>query len=276
MREWLEQWIPEGSRHSALVDLASLIAQVGGVLLWFLVLRWLLIRGLRILIRPLLQASAREGETNLARARTLEGLAYSSVTYSLLFVAAVTVLDQLGVNVGALLAGAGVAGLALSFGAQRLVRDILTGFFLLLEDQYRVGETVTILIPPVNHVTGQVEQIGLRTTRLRDPTGKTVIVNNGDVTMVVNHNRGPVETIVDIGVHPEASLDGLRSVIEGTILPGDLFTAAPSLQGVTEVDANRVVVRVAAPAAPGKSAEGELVLRQAASDALRVAGIEVR
>ncbi|HEU4754712.1 MAG TPA: mechanosensitive ion channel family protein, partial [Armatimonadota bacterium] len=92
--------------------------------LLFLLFRWLAVRALNAVMRPLLARAGRESDTGAARLKTLHGLAGSAVTYVLLFVAVVTLLGQVGINVAAILAGAGVAGLALSFGAQRLVRDV--------------------------------------------------------------------------------------------------------------------------------------------------------
>src|SRR5256885_865836 len=125
--------------HSPLlIHAIQTAAQAALVVLLFFLLRWAILRSLEAVLRPLVARAQAEGESSVARLRTLEGLARSAATYVLLFLAAVTLLGLFGINLTALLAGAGVAGLALSFGAQRLVRDVLTGFFLMLEDQFRV------------------------------------------------------------------------------------------------------------------------------------------
>lgn len=277
MEQWLERIIPAGPWHAGLVAGAEAGLTVVIGLLIYLLLRWVALRALAAVMNPLLARASREGETNVARLRTLEGLARSSVTYLILFMALVTVLSQLGVNVAAILAGAGVVGLALSFGAQRLVRDILSGVFLLLEDQFRVGEMVTLVgTAGLPQFTGTILEMGLRITRLRDLSGKLLTMGNGDIAVVVNHHRGPLKATVEVGLSPEASLDRARSVIGETPLPDGLFTGAAEVEGVTSVGADKIVLRVAAPSEPGKAPEAELILRQVLADALRKAELEIR
>lgn len=277
LREWLNRTVPAGPWHAGLVDASELGLSLLLTILVFLVIRSLSMRGLSAIMRPLEAAARREGESSVARVKTLEGLARSVVGYALLLLAIITALDQVGVNVSTLLAGAGVAGLALSFGAQRLVRDVLTGFFLLLEDQFRVGETVTLLgIPGITQLNGIIEDIGLRITRLSDASGKQVIVNNGDIGAVVNHSRGPVMITVELGVPTDAPLERVQEIVESTQLPSALFNEGTTLQGVAALDATRMVVRVSARAKPGKSTDAELALRQAVGRTLREAEIEIK
>lgn len=277
MRDWLNRTLPAGPWHLWLVDSVNAAAAVVLAALMYFLLRWVLLRAVQTLMLPLLARAEREGETSAARLRTLQGLALSSITYTLLFVAVVTLLGQAGVNVSAILAGAGVAGLAFSFGAQRLVRDVLTGFFLLLEDQFRVGEIVTLIgLPGMMQANGTVLDMGLRTTRLRDTTGKLVTVSNGDIGAVVNHSRGPITAAVELGVPAEVAIDRIREIMVALDLPADRFSGPAELRGVTALEAGKVVVRIAAPAQPGKAPEAELALRQAAGEALRRAGVEIR
>lgn len=277
MEKWLDRLIPGGTWHGSLVEGTRVALTCVFGLLVYLVLRWAVLRALLVVTRRLEDRLAREDATGAARLRTLEGLACSLATYILLFIVVVTVLGQLGINVSALLAGAGVVGLALSFGAQRLVRDILSGVFLLLEDQYRVGEVVT-LVPGggIPSFTGTVLEMGLRTTRLRDLSGKMLTLSNGDISAVVNHNRGPLRATVEIGVPPDASLEAIRGIVSGAALPEDLFSGCAELEGVSGMDASRTVLRVAAPSVPGKAPEAELRLRQVIGESLRREGVEVR
>jgi small conductance mechanosensitive channel len=277
MRAWLERLIPTGPVHDSLTELAMFGLNTLGIIVLYVVLRWLLLRGLTVLLAPI---QAREGSrqgNGASRVSTLEGLARSAITYVLLFFAAVMLLGGLGVNVAAIVAGAGVAGLAISFGAQRLVRDVLTGFFLLMEDQFRVGEVVTLAgIPGLGQLTGTVRDMGLRITRLTDSAEKLVTVANGDIAAVVNHSRGPVTATVEIGLSPEAPLDRVRELITQTTLPDELFAGKPLLEGVTALDAAKMTIRVTAPAAPGQAPEAELALRGAVRDALRAGEIEIK
>lgn len=277
MERWLDRWVPGGPWHDSLVEgaRAGLTLLLG--LAVYLALRWGVLRAMDALFRPLLARATREGETHVARLRTLEGLARSLATYVLLFLTAVTVLSQLGINVAAIVAGAGVVGLALSFGAQRLVRDILTGIFLLLEDQFRVGEMVTLVgTAGLPQFHGTVLEMGLRVTRLRDLSGKLLTIGNGDIAAVINHQRGPLKATVEVGLAPDVSLDRARAVISETSLPDELFSGPAEVEGVTVLEKDRVVLRITAPSEPGKAPEAELALRQLLGEALRKAELEIR
>ncbi len=277
MRQWLDRLIPMGPLHQWAVDSAHAGARIAAALLLFSIVRWLVVRGFRSVLGPLLVRAEREGSSSHSRLLTLATLGESAITYTLLFVAGVSILSDVGINVATIVAGAGVAGLALSFGAQRVVRDLLTGFFLLLEDQFRVGEVVTIIasagLPQLN---GTIVEIGLRATRLRDIAGKLVTIGNGDIAAVVNHSRGPVTATVDIGVPADTPLDHLTEVVSHAVLPPDLIEGPVTLEGVSALDGSKMVVRMAAPARPGRAPEAELALRQALGEALRRAGIEIR
>jgi small-conductance mechanosensitive channel len=242
----------------------------------YVALRWIALRTIVAVMRRLEARVSHEETTGAARLRTLEGLVCSLATYLILFLVAVTVLGQLGVNVSAILAGAGVVGLALSFGAQKLVKDILTGVFLLVEDQYRVGETVTLVgasgIPPFD---GTVVEMGLRTSKLRDSAGKLLTISNGDISAVINHSRGPLRATIQIGLAPEVSLENARQVIEAIQLPEEVFSASPKVEGVTSLRKDRVSIRISAPTRIG-AADAELALRQAVGEALRSASLEIR
>lgn len=205
-----------------------------------------------------------------ARIRTLTSLAESALFYFLLFFFGVAALGQLGVNVLGLVGTAGVAGLAVGFGAQKLVKDVITGFFLLLEDQYAVGEYVTIA-----GTSGTVEELGMRITRLRDDDGRLFILSNGDISQVCNHSRGAVAQSFEIGIAAAADVkaaedainDALKSVSEELGLPEPARVA-----GISAADAAKTTLRVSfrANVSSGAKRPSEIVLalRQAARDAL--------
>jgi moderate conductance mechanosensitive channel len=277
MRKWLERAIPEGRWHDWLVDVADAAFMLGGLLLTFIIVRWLALRALAAITRPIVARAEHEGGTGGARVKTLEGLARSVVNYLLVFLAVVTMLSQIGINISAILAGAGVVGLALSFGAQRLVRDVISGAFLLAEDQFRVGEAVTLMcasdLPPLD---GTVMEMGLRVTRLQDLSGKLITLANGEILAVVNHNRGTPTASVDIGLAADTPLDQVREVIASVALPETLFTGCAAVEGVADLDADRMVVRITAPAVPGRVPEAEMGLREAAALALHRADLTIR
>jgi moderate conductance mechanosensitive channel len=277
MRNWLDQIIPQGALHLWLVDGVEFGVRLLLILLLYTVARWVTGRALDALMHPLSARARQEGPTSVTRLQTLEGLSRSAVRYALLFVMVVMLLGEAGIRVEAILASAGVAGLAISFGAQRLVRDVLTGFFFLLEDQFRVGEMVTLVTGPgLPQYTGNILEMGLRVTRLNDLTGKLVTVANGDITAVINHHRGPVTATVEVGVPVDAPLGRIRELVSGLPMSEELFAGEPQVEGVSSLEGGRMVVRIAAPAIPGKAPQAELALRQAVGEALRGEEIELK
>jgi len=131
------------------------------------------------LISGLLRPGRIPGTWDGRRVNTMRGLIKSLLRYTLYFVGAIMILSELNVNTSSILAGAGIIGLAVGFGAQNLVRDVVTGFFILFEDQFAVGDQVSIA-----DVTGTVEDMGLRITKIRDAAGDLHIICNGEIKQV--------------------------------------------------------------------------------------------
>jgi small conductance mechanosensitive channel len=142
------------------------------------------------------------------RASTLSGILTSTVTVTVWFVTVLMVLRELAIDVMPILTGAGIAGLAIGFGAQNLVRDVISGFFLILEDQVRVGD-----IARINGVTGVVEQINLRTVVLRDSEGAVQVFPNGTVTALANMSKQFAYAVVDVRVVYSENLDRVFNTI---------------------------------------------------------------
>jgi small conductance mechanosensitive channel len=242
--------------------------KVLAVLLVYWVARGILRRAIEGVVTPL---ARRVEKDSPGRAITLRSLLNSIAQYVLLFITAMMVLRAVGMDVTAILTGAGVAGLAVGFGAQKLVRDVITGFFILLEDQFSVGETITVV-----GNTGVVEEMGMRTTRLRDDAGKRILIANGDITTVVNHSRSSTLVTVDVSVAPDTRIESIRELVDG--LGGDLGTLRelldepPVVRGVTAFDGTKVTFRVTARAQPGRQQEAELALRQALRERLLSSG----
>jgi small-conductance mechanosensitive channel len=221
--------------------------------------RWALGRVISAVVAAVIQRSARGREAQAARLRTMQGLLRSVANYLLAFIAGISVLQAVGLNVGALLLGAGVAGMAVGFGAQRLVRDVITGFFILMEDQYSVGDRVTI-----GAVTGEVTEFGMRTTRLRDDVGNLVILANGDISSVTNRSRGPLVAAVDVTVGRDTDIDLLRQKLDQAEFNLDTgpLVEKPRLAGIASLEAATMTIRVVAEARPGNQQEAEMHLRQ--------------
>lgn len=142
------------------------------------------------------------------RASTLGGILTSGVTVSVWFIAGLMLLRELGLDVVPILTGAGIAGLAIGFGAQNLVRDVISGFFLILEDQVRVGD-----IARINNVSGVVEQINLRTIVLRDAEGAVQVFPNGTVTTLANLSKQFSYAVVEVRVLYSENLDRVFGTI---------------------------------------------------------------
>jgi moderate conductance mechanosensitive channel len=171
-------------------------------------------RLLRSLTHRLIPAAGAEGLGRIARMReqhvkTLAGLLYSAGTAVIIVGAILTALPEFGFNVTPIAAAAGLASLAVGFGAQHLVRDLINGFFIVVEDQFAVGESVRI-----GTVVGRVEHLTMRRTVVRDIQGAVVSIPNGEITQVANLSRDWGQVFVDISIPQEASSDAALAALE--------------------------------------------------------------
>jgi len=198
----------------------------------------------RRLIDTFLNPERISGGLSDRRVNTLRGLARSLLKYSIYFIGGVMILEELGVSTTSILAGAGVLGLAVGFGAQNLVRDVITGFFILFEDQYAVGDYVT-----VSGVTGYVADMGLRVTKIRSWTGEMHIIPNGKIEQVTNYSRTGSGVLLEVSVAYEEDLDHVISVINDIChkmaqeMP-DLVIEEPKALGVVELGDSGVTIQV--------------------------------
>jgi len=179
-----------------------------------LVIALILNRILRSLTRRLIPAGGTEGLGRIARmheqhVKTLAGLIYSAGTAVIVVGAILTALPEFGFNVTPIAAAAGLASLAIGFGARHLVRDLINGFFIIIEDQFVVGESVRI-----GTVIGRVEHLTLRRTVVRDIQGAVVSIPNGEVTQVSNLSRDWGQVFVDISIPQEGSADTALAALE--------------------------------------------------------------
>lgn len=183
------------------------------------------------------------------RVDTMRVLVNNVVRYTLYFLAILMVLQQLGIDLKPVLVSAGVLGLAVGFGAQSLVRDVITGFFIIFEDQFAVGDFVTI-----NNMTGTVQEIGLRITRIRSWTGEVHIFPNGTITQVTNFSLQNTLAVVDVSVAYEEDLkqveDVLREVLRMAQSELTDIVAEPQILGVQALGPSEVTMRVTAECRP--------------------------
>lgn len=208
------------------------------------------------------------------RENTLKKLIKNVISYVVYFMAIVMVLGVFNLNIGPLLAGAGVLGLAIGFGAQNLVRDIITGFFIIFEDQFSVGDYVI-----VSGVEGTVEEIGLRTTKILSWTGEMNILPNGSITQVTNYSVHNGLAVVDINIPYESNFDDAERIINevAETLPDkyDFIVGTPEIIGVQNLDVSHFVIRVIADTLPGMQWAGERNIRKEMQDQLYKRGIEI-
>ncbi len=180
------------------------------------------------------------------RVHTISGLVTNAVNILVWSAASLMMLQELGVNIAPLLTGAGIAGLAVGFGAQNLVRDVISGFFFILEDQVHVGDVVE-----VNGTSGLVEAVKLRTLVLRDLSGTVHVVPNGEITTLSNKTKEFSYAVLDIGVAYKEDTDHVSAVLHdvGADLesdPGfsDSILASLEILGVSEFGDSAVVIKI--------------------------------
>ena len=195
------------------------------------------------------------------------------VKYVLLFFALVISLDMFGVNTASLIATLGIGGFALTFGAQSLVKDMITGFFILIENQYSVGDYVQI-----GSKEGIVEELGIRITKIRDFTGELHIIPNGSITEVTNKTRGGMRALVKVGVSYEDDLDHVFSVlnrIADELKNDENIIEGPTVLGVTQLANSSVEISIVAKTVPLQQWAVERNLRKRIKEEFEKEGIEI-
>jgi len=185
------------------------------------------------------------------RVQTVGKLLKNTASYTVNFISLLLILGEFNINLGPLLAGAGVLGLAIGFGAQSLVKDIISGFFIILEDQFAVGDVIQ-----TGSSKGTVEMIGLRTTRIRNWTGEVHIIPNGLINEVTNFSINNSIAVVDIPIAPDETLERAMADIRDRIgkLEDPNLVGAPELLGIQAVAATGTTVRITAEVKPNTQA----------------------
>lgn len=274
-----------------------LIIRPGQIVLIFIiafVVRWLLHRAIDRLVRsisdertPALPGAKKTAalinelrpgaaERREQRAQAVGSLLKSIASGVILGVATLMTLDLVGLPIGPLLASAGVLGLAIGFGAQALIKDFLAGVFMILEDQYGVGDVID-----TGDVTGVVEAVGLRVTQLRDDFGTVWYVRNGEVLRIGNQSQNWAHALVDITVDYSADLEEVHGVLqriadevaEDASLR-EIIVERPEIRGIERFDPEGVVLRVAFTTAPTRQWQVARAIRQRVKTAFDRAGIK--
>jgi small conductance mechanosensitive channel len=226
-------------------------------------------RLLRVLTRRLIPAVGADGLGRVARmreqhVRTLAGILYSAGTAVILVGAILTALPEFGFNITPIAAAAGLASLSIGFGAQHLVRDLINGFFAIVEDQYVVGETVRI-----GTVVGRVEHLTLRRTVIRDFQGAVVTIPNGEISQVSNLSRDWGQVFVDVAVLPEGSSDAAFAALESACAEirndatwSPVLVDGPRVLGIETLGPGGATLRLQLRTIPGRQDDAARELRR--------------
>lgn len=214
-------------------------------------------------------------ERHEARMRTLGSIGRNVIDVALLVVATLTILATLGIPLGPILTGAGIGGIAFGFGAQTLVKDYITGVFMLMEDQYGVGDHID-----TGEVIGTVEEVGLRVTRLRDDTGQVWYVRNGEITRIGNLSQGYSTGSVDVPVAYNEDTGRVLNILNKVadeVWADEKWTGVlldrPNVAGVNAVTGTTMTFRIFAKCGPNKHWGVQRDILERAQQALNAAGV---
>ncbi|RBP95053.1 small conductance mechanosensitive channel [Cytobacillus firmus] len=256
--------------EALLIDAGLILLKLAAIYFAFLIVKS---AGNKI-IHKSFEGIGRKERISPGRSKTLQSLAKNIFSYVLIFIFAVTILQIFGIKATAILAGAGVIGLAVGFGAQGLVSDVVTGFFILLERQIDVGDYVT-----TGSYSGIVEQIGLKTTQIRGFDGTLHYIPNREITSLSNHSRGNMRALVDIGISYDDNIDEAITVLQETCDKiaevNQAIVEGPNVIGVQTLGSSDVVLRIIAKTENMEQWAVERQLRKALKEALEANGIEI-
>ena len=212
-------------------------------------------------------------KVDISRLETMKGLVKSIVKYIIYFVAFTSIIKSFGTDVTALITAAGIGGLAFGFGAQNLVRDVITGFFILFEDQFSVGSFVEL-----DGIAGTVEEMALRVTKIRGVNGDLYIVPNGEIKKVTNKSTGKMRSLVEMSIAYEEDIDNAIKVLNKAaddLREDERIVEGPTVLGVSALGASEVVITVMAKTVPMEQWAIERLMRKNFKEAFDREGIEI-
>lgn len=243
------------------------------ILLIFITIK-ILVSIINKLINKTLKNKKSEHLLNTKRSNTVAEILKKVIKYILYFFGIVIVLEMFNINTTSILATAGIGGIAIGFGAQSLVKDIITGIFIFLEDQYSVGDLVQI-----GAFQGNVEELGLRVTKLRDFSGELHIIPNSNIQVVTNKTRGPMRALVKISIAYEENLDRVISVLESICeeikISNETLVEGPSVLAVSNLGEYGVDITIVAKTKPGEQWAMEREIRKKVKEAFDRENIEI-
>lgn len=228
----------------------------------------------RLLVEEILLTRATISDEQRQRRLTILPLIRSAIKYGIYFSAGIMILRQLGINPMPVLAGAGIIGLAVGFGAQNLINDVVSGFFILFENIYLVGDYIK-----AGEAQGSVEAIDLRTTRIRDSAGRLHIVRNGRIQDVINYSKEFTFAVVEVGVAYETNLKEVVEVLKQ--VGQEVQASSPDVlepmivRGVRSFGESDLVIRTTTKVKPGRHVPVEFALRDRIKEAFEAHGISI-
>ena len=271
--EWLTQFYADWGPAIRIV-LTSVVALITRAFMQFLIRR--IIKGVSKSVRKIEDGGSPLAQARLLqRTKTIASVLGNLATWGLTLTVLSVVLSEVGVSPGAIIAGAGIIGAGLGFGAQSLVRDLISGLFIVFEDQYGVGDSVDL-----GQASGVVESVGLRVTQVRDVEGTLWFVRNGEIVRVGNQNQGWSRIVIDIALSYTADIakaqDALKKAAKAAseAMPGTAIDEA-EVWGVNALSGDQVVVRLVQKTKPEHKDELARELRLAIKNNIDQAGIQL-
>lgn len=253
------------------------LTRMGAVIVTAALASWVLGAVISRFARRVADKTAANKERADTRADTISSVLTAMGRVVVWTLAVLLVLGELGFDLAPMIAGAGIVGVAVGFGAQSLVADFLSGLFMLMEDQYGVGDWVD-----VGDTSGTVEHVGLRTTRIRSLDGLLWTVRNGEIVRTANANQGWGRAVVDIGVGYDVDLDDAQSLIHQVAMDAKddpelapKFQDDPEIWGIQELGDDAVTIRLVIKSSPGDQWGLARALRLRIKKALDERGMEI-
>lgn len=262
---------------------SKLWIDIGSDIMWSVILIVFAIIIVRVVHKMIEQFFWVRRKTNLSqttkRDTTLIKLLQNIASYVIWFIVLTTVLSNFGVKVESIIAGAGIAGIAIGFGAQTLVKDIITGFFIIFENQFDVGDYVRINTTGTTVAEGTVQSIGLRSTRIKSFTGELTILPNGTMNEIVNFSINNSVAVFDISVSSEEQISKVQEVLNPYLLTlpekySDLVKP-PEMLGVDIASAGETRIKFSAETLPNNHVKVSRLLRGDIKEYLDSHGIHV-
>ncbi|MCY1567398.1 mechanosensitive ion channel family protein [Staphylococcus pettenkoferi] len=261
---------PETYQHFASKAIMVIVYLIGA---------WIVIRILNKIIQQFFKLQNRGNKGNKKRSKTLISLVQNIVSYVVWFIVITTILKKFGISVEGIIASAGVVGLAVGFGAQTVVKDIITGFFIIFENQFDVGDYVKINSGGTTVAEGTVKSIGLRSTRINTISGELTVLPNGSMGEITNYSVTNGTSIIDIPVSPEENIDKVEKQLSEYLITIRskyyLFVSDPTVIGINSLNRDEIVLGITAETIPGEGAAGGRILRKEIYNFFKVKGIKM-